>query len=87
MIFEATQNGTVYFPPQGHCEQIYHVAHRLDRHGAGRRLDYAATSAEVLAEVMIDTIGADTSAYRPYDPRGATRAASHIAALLARATV
>ena len=28
----------LYFPLRGHFEQNRHVAHRLDRHGAGRRM-------------------------------------------------
>jgi pimeloyl-ACP methyl ester carboxylesterase/predicted glycosyltransferase len=87
MELTATRRPFIYFPLQGHCEQVYHVAYRLDRYGAGRRLDYAATSVEALAEAMIATIGADTSMYRPYDPRGATRAAAIIAELLVHAPV
>ena len=31
----------LYFPLANHFEQSRHVAHRLDRYGAGRRMDYA----------------------------------------------
>ncbi len=31
----------LHFPLKNHFEQNFHVAHRLDRYGAGRRLDYA----------------------------------------------
>ena len=32
----------IYVPIRDHCEQIYHVAHRLNRYRAGTRLDYDA---------------------------------------------
>ena len=72
----------LYFPLQDHCEQEYHVAHRLDRYRAGRRLRFAETSVEDLAEAALATLQADTSGYRPYTPGGAERAAALIAELL-----
>lgn len=72
----------LYFPLQNHCEQMYHVAHRLARYKAGRRMDYAATSAEDLAAAAVDTLGCDTSRYRPYTTGGAAKAAAIIAELL-----
>jgi UDP:flavonoid glycosyltransferase YjiC (YdhE family) len=36
----------LYFPLRRHFEQDRHVAHRLDRHGAGRRMDYGTTGPE-----------------------------------------
>jgi UDP-N-acetylglucosamine:LPS N-acetylglucosamine transferase len=72
----------LFFPLQGHCEQVYHVAHRLGRYGAGRRMDYAETGAEELAAVALATLGADTSFYRAHTPGGAARAAGWIAELL-----
>jgi UDP-N-acetylglucosamine:LPS N-acetylglucosamine transferase len=72
----------LYFPLKNHCEQVYHVAYRLDHYQAGRRLPYAETTAETLAEAALATLGADTSGYRPYDAGGAGRAAVLIAGLL-----
>jgi UDP-N-acetylglucosamine:LPS N-acetylglucosamine transferase len=72
----------IYFPLKNHCEQVYHVAHRLNRYRAGRRLDYHATTVETLAEVALDTMGADTSGYLPYDPGAAGRAAALMVELL-----
>ena len=72
----------IYFPLRNHCEQVYHVAHRLDCYRAGRRLDYAATTTEHLAEVALETLGSDTGHYRPYAPGAAARAAERIAELL-----
>ncbi|HUG17278.1 MAG TPA: alpha/beta fold hydrolase [Thermomicrobiales bacterium] len=71
----------LYFPLKDHCEQVFHVAHRLDCYDAGRRMDFAATSPAALAEAALQTIGSDTSAYRQHDPGGGTRAARLIADL------
>jgi hypothetical protein len=72
----------LYFPLKNHCEQVYHVAHRLDRYRAGQRLDYAEVSAAKLAAAAVETLGGDTSDYRPFTPGGAGRAAALIAELL-----
>ena len=44
-------------PLRHHFEQNFHVAHRLDRYGAGRRLDYDDLTPEVLAEAIAAEIG------------------------------
>jgi pimeloyl-ACP methyl ester carboxylesterase/predicted glycosyltransferase len=72
----------LYFPLKNHCEQVYHVAHRLDRYRAGQRMDYAETDEETLAEAALDHLGADTSSYRPYATGAAGRAATLLAELL-----
>ncbi len=72
----------LYFPLKDHCEQVYHVAHRLDRYGAGRRMQYADTNAEMLADAALSTLNADTSGYRSFKPGGAARAAALIEELL-----
>jgi pimeloyl-ACP methyl ester carboxylesterase/UDP:flavonoid glycosyltransferase YjiC (YdhE family) len=72
----------LYFPLKNHCEQIYHVKHRLDRYRAGRRVDYHEVSVDDLAGMMLVTMGADTSGYREHTPGGAERAARELAALL-----
>jgi predicted glycosyltransferase len=74
----------LYFPLRDHCEQLFHVAHRLDRYGAGVRMDYDATTPESLADAALATLGSDTSGYRQHDPGGARRAATLIAELLQR---
>jgi pimeloyl-ACP methyl ester carboxylesterase/UDP:flavonoid glycosyltransferase YjiC (YdhE family) len=74
----------LYFPLRDHCEQLFHVAHRLDRYGAGVRMDYDATTPESLADTALTTLGSDTSGYRQHDPSGAQRAAELIAGLLQR---
>jgi pimeloyl-ACP methyl ester carboxylesterase/UDP:flavonoid glycosyltransferase YjiC (YdhE family) len=72
----------IYFPLRDHCEQVFHVAHRLDRHGAGLRMEFAQTTPEMLATAALAALGSDTSGYRQHDPGGAVRAAREIAALL-----
>jgi predicted glycosyltransferase len=54
---ELTAAGTpfLYFPLHNHFEQNFHVAHRLDRYGAGRRMDYASSMPETIAEAMVQT--------------------------------
>jgi UDP-N-acetylglucosamine:LPS N-acetylglucosamine transferase len=82
MELTVTRRPFIYFPLANHCEQLYNVAHRLDTHGAGRRLDYAATDAETLAEVALATLAVDTAAYRTHKPGAAGRAATLISELL-----
>jgi predicted glycosyltransferase len=67
----------LYFPLRGHFEQNRHVAHRLDRHGAGRRMAWD----DDLATALVEELGRRPR-YRPVPPGGATRAAEIIAELL-----
>jgi pimeloyl-ACP methyl ester carboxylesterase/predicted glycosyltransferase len=71
----------LYFPLRLHCEQNFHVHHRLRRYRAGRRMDYETATPEVIAEAIRQEIGKRVD-YRPVDGRGARNAASRIAELL-----
>jgi pimeloyl-ACP methyl ester carboxylesterase/predicted glycosyltransferase len=71
----------IYIPLRRHFEQNFHVAHRLSRYGAGRRLDYADITPGHLAEVVAAEIGKDVS-YQPVPADGAARAAALLAELL-----
>ena len=82
MELTLTRRPFLYCPLIDHFEQVHHVAHRLRTHGAGRRIDYARCSAETLAELALQTLGSDTTHYRPPEPGAARRAASSIAELL-----
>src|SRR5262249_49852397 len=62
----------LYVPLQHHFEQQFHVAYRLARHRAGRRVDYADTKPEVLATMIAAEIGRPTD-YRPIRPGAADR--------------
>ena len=70
------------FPLRRHFEQNRHVAHRLDRHGAGRRMDYDRDGPAEVAAAIADEIGRAPS-YRPVERHGAARAAEAIGELLA----
>jgi pimeloyl-ACP methyl ester carboxylesterase/predicted glycosyltransferase len=80
---ELTAHGVpfVYVPLRRHCEQNLHVAHRLRRYGAGRRMDFESAAPEALAEAIASGIGRPV-AYRPVARDGALNAARRIAELL-----
>jgi len=73
----------LYFPMEGHFEQSVHIAYRLDRIGAGVRMWYSQTSAESLADAVIDNLGKDVH-HDPIQTDGARRAAELIGELLER---
>jgi UDP:flavonoid glycosyltransferase YjiC (YdhE family) len=72
----------LYFPLRSHFEQNLHVAHRLDRHRAGRRMDFGSDGPEELAAAIAEELGAGPREYEPIAPGGAARAAGVIAGLL-----
>ena len=81
MELAALRTPFLYFPLRHHFEQQLHVARRLDRLGAGVRLDYDRTSPEALGAAMLEHLGKPVhSAAMPLD--GTDRAARLIAALL-----
>jgi len=71
----------LYFPLRHHFEQSFHVAHRLDRYRAGRRMDYDTATSEVIATAIAEEIVRDLD-YVPVETDGAQRAAARIAELL-----
>ncbi len=71
----------LYFPLRNHFEQNFHVAHRLDRYGAGRRMDYATADPDAIARAMIETLRTPVR-FRPVEGDGAARAARMLAELL-----
>jgi pimeloyl-ACP methyl ester carboxylesterase/predicted glycosyltransferase len=80
---ELTANGRpfLYFPLRHHFEQNFHVRHRLERYGAGRCMDFDASSPELIAKTIAEEIGGEVS-YQPVETDGAARAAASIADLL-----
>ena len=81
MELAALRTPFLYFPLRNHFEQQLHVARRLDRLGAGVRLDYERTSPEALGAAMLEYLGKPVhSAMVPLD--GTDRAAQLIADLL-----
>ena len=82
MELTANRRPFVYVPLRHHFEQNFHVHHRLQRYGAGRRVDYdEAADPDALAKVIADEIGREVD-YLPVDTGGARRAAARIAELL-----
>lgn len=79
---ELTAAGTpfIYFPLRNHFEQNFHVAHRLDRYRAGRRMDFTESTPEIIADAMVASLLAPAR-FEPVERRGAERAARMIADL------
>jgi pimeloyl-ACP methyl ester carboxylesterase/predicted glycosyltransferase len=80
MELTATGRPFLYVPLRHHFEQNFHVTHRLNRYGAGRRLDYDTLTPDVLGEAIATEIGREV-AYRPVEADGAARAAGLLAEL------
>jgi pimeloyl-ACP methyl ester carboxylesterase/predicted glycosyltransferase len=81
MELTATGRPFLYFPLKRHFEQRIHVRHRLERHGAGRMMEYDDATPETIAHAIAAEIGRPTS-YRPVGAAGAARAAEALAELL-----
>jgi pimeloyl-ACP methyl ester carboxylesterase len=81
MELVANRRPFLYFPLAHHFEQTFHVAHRLDRYHAGRRMDYATTTPDTIATAITQELGRPVH-YRPVTTNGATHAATLIAQLL-----
>ena len=80
---ELTAAGTpfLYFPLKNHFEQNFHVAHRLDQYGAGRRMEFATSTPDMIAEAMVAALAAPTH-FKPVEAEGAARAARMLADLV-----
>jgi pimeloyl-ACP methyl ester carboxylesterase/predicted glycosyltransferase len=81
MELTAARRPFLYFPLAHHFEQNFHVAHRLGRYNAGRRMEFATATPEVVADAIATEIGREVD-YRPVETDGASRAAALIAELL-----
>ncbi len=81
MELAANKRPFLYFPLQHHFEQNYHVAHRLERYGAGRRMDYETATPEVIADAIAAEISRDVD-YRDVETDGARRAAARLAEMI-----
>ncbi|HEU0248809.1 MAG TPA: alpha/beta fold hydrolase [Gaiellaceae bacterium] len=81
MELTANRRPFLYFPLRHHFEQNFHVRHRLDRHRAGRCMDFETATPRVIAEAIAEEIGREVD-YRPVETDGAARAARLIAELL-----
>jgi pimeloyl-ACP methyl ester carboxylesterase len=81
MELTANRRPFLYFPLRHHFEQNLHVRNRLDRYGAGRRMDFEQETPETIAAAIAETIGHEVD-YRPVEVDGAAQAAALIAPLL-----
>ena len=80
---ELTAAGTpfLYFPLKNHFEQNFHVAHRLDRYGAGIRMEFATSTPDIIADAMVTALKRPAQ-FRPVEADGAARAARMLAELI-----
>ncbi len=81
MELTANRRPFLYFPLRHHFEQNFHVRHRLNRYGAGRCMDYATATPEVIADAIAAELARKIE-YRPVETDGAERAAARIAELI-----
>ncbi|HEX4116924.1 MAG TPA: alpha/beta fold hydrolase [Solirubrobacteraceae bacterium] len=81
MELTAQKRPFLYFPLRHHFEQNFHVRHRLERYGAGRRMDYDDSPPELIAAAIAQEVGREVN-YRDVETDGAARAAWRIAELL-----
>jgi pimeloyl-ACP methyl ester carboxylesterase/predicted glycosyltransferase len=81
MELTANRRPFLYFPLRHHFEQNFHVRHRLERYGAGRRMDFETATSEAIAQSIAEEIGREVD-YRPVETGGAATAAGQIAELL-----
>lgn len=80
---ELTAAGTpfLYFPLRNHFEQNFHVAARLERYNAGRKMAFAESTPERIAEAMLAELRSPRVPH-PVAADGAARAARMLAELL-----
>jgi hypothetical protein len=81
MELTANKRPFLYFPLRQHFEQNFHVRHRLERYGAGRRMEYEDSPPELIATAIAEEIGREV-AYRDVETDGAANAARRLAELL-----
>ena len=60
----------LYFPPCNHFEQNFHVAHRLESYGAGRRMEFGAMAPDDIVEATVAELRAPRRP-RPVEVAGA----------------
>ncbi len=80
---ELTAAGTpfLYFPLHNHFEQNFHVAHRLEQYQAGRKMIFAESNPDLIAQAMVEEL-VKSRVFLPVEADGAKRAASMLAELI-----
>ncbi|MFT4119365.1 alpha/beta fold hydrolase [Bradyrhizobium sp.] len=81
MELAAASTPFLYFPLRNHFEQNFHVAHRLDRYRAGRRMEFASSTPETIAGAMVEELTTPRQSGL-VEANGAARAAKMLAELL-----
>ncbi len=81
MELTANKRPFLFFPLRHHFEQNFHVRHRLERYGAGRRMDFDDSPPERIAAAIAEEIDREVD-YRDVEVDGAANAARRIAELL-----
>ena len=81
MELTAARRPFLYFPLRNHFEQQFFVAQRLQRLGAGVRMDFEATPPERLAAAILEHLGKPAH-WQPAPAGGTDRAARLLAGLL-----
>jgi pimeloyl-ACP methyl ester carboxylesterase len=81
MELTASRRPFIYFPLRDHCEQNFHVRHRLERYHAGKCMDFDEATPDNVA-ASIESLLAQPVEYLDVEKGGAARAASLIAELL-----
>jgi UDP:flavonoid glycosyltransferase YjiC (YdhE family) len=81
MELTASARPFLYFPLRHHFEQQVHVRHRLDRHRAGRAMEYDTADPDTLADALVDALSRPPD-YLPVPVDGAARAAALLAEVL-----
>lgn len=71
----------LYFPLKNHFEQNFHVANRLERYNAGRKMIYTDSDVEQIAQAMLEELTAPRKSL-PVAADGAARAAKMLADML-----
>jgi UDP-N-acetylglucosamine:LPS N-acetylglucosamine transferase len=81
MELTAARTPFLYFPLRNHFEQNFHVAHRLERYGAGRRMGYATSTPDMIASAMVEALKSPAQ-FKTVEAGGAARAARMLAELI-----
>jgi UDP:flavonoid glycosyltransferase YjiC (YdhE family) len=71
----------LYFPLKNHFEQNVHVAHRLNRYRAGRRMEFATSTPDAIADAMVAALNMQPD-FKSVEADGAARAARMLADLI-----
>ena len=81
MELTAQKRPFLYFPLRHHFEQNFHVRHRLERYGAGRRMDFDDSPPQQIAAAIAEEIDREVT-YLDVETDGAAKAAYRIAELI-----